>query len=196
MRKRVFIAILAAAALLVAPVAGTDAKPDGVGGGKLDGVGGGKLDGVGGPTGSKKCEKPRSVGFKVNGTFGGFDGTGLSGDLTVNVVNANRHARDWLAVNPATFPLDGDENVKFIGLVGFEDAVATDVVKLKAKLELPKHGCPVLPEDDAVPVEDAVTEVGAEDAQLEASTDLEVTKVKVKRPNANDTDETDTVETD
>ena len=63
MRKRVFIATLAAAAPLVAPVAGVDAKPDG----------GGK---------SKKCDKPKQVGFKLNGTFGGFDGTGLSGELT------------------------------------------------------------------------------------------------------------------
>ncbi len=53
MRKRVLFAALAVAALLVAPVAGTDAKPNG----------------DGGPTKSKKCEKPKRVGFKVNGTL-------------------------------------------------------------------------------------------------------------------------------
>ena len=52
-----------------------------------------------------------------------------------------------------------------------------DRVKLKAKLELLKHGC-----------EDAVTEVGAEDTQLEASTDLDVKKIKVKRPDATESD--------
>ena len=57
------------------------------------------------------------------------------------------------------------------GTIGLEDALMDDRVKLKAKLELLKHGC-----------EDAVTEVGAEDTQLEASTDLDVKKIKVKRP--------------
>jgi hypothetical protein len=215
MRKRVFIATLAAAALLVAPVAGTDAKPDGVGGGKPEGVGGGKPEGVGGgkpegvgggkPEGggnAKKCEKPRLVGFKVNGTFMTFiaDDTEVIGDLTVNVIRANRHARDWLGgETSATFVIPSSAKIKFIGVtdipgvtgtgtIGFEDALNTpppDRVKLKGKLELLKHGCPV---EDAVPVEDTVPEVGAEDTQLETSTDLEVTKVKVKRPNENQPD--------
>jgi hypothetical protein len=198
---------LAAAALLVAPVAGSAAKqdgvdggkPEGVGGGKPEGVGGGKPDGVGGPTGSKKCEKPRSVGFKVNGTFGQYvAGILPAADLTVNVIHANRHARDWLGVplpTPATFELDGTEMLKFIGLAGFEDAVATDVVKLKAKLALPKHGCP--PEEDAVTeLDEEGTEVSQESTELsEDGTQPDVTKVKVKRPNT-ETDEAETVETD
>jgi hypothetical protein len=181
MRKRVFIAILAAAALLVAPVAGTDAKQDG----------------DSGATKSKKC-KPRLLGFKVNGTFGRFDVTGLSGDLTVAVEHANRHARDWLGgATSATFNLAADPEgvkIKFIGVtdnpvltgagtIGFEDAVTTDRVKVKAKLEELKHGC-----EEAVPEDDAVTEVGAEDTQLEVSTGLDVKKIKVKRPDATESD--------
>ena len=147
MRKRVLFATLAAAALLVAPVAGAEAKQDG----------------DGGATKSKKCEKPKQVGFKVKGTLlAGSDLTTI--DMTVS--HANRHARDWLAENFPTFVLDdfvvddeGDENIKFIGVtdiltdtnvtVGFEDAVGDEFrVKLKGKLELLKHGCP---EENAVP---------------------------------------------
>jgi hypothetical protein len=134
MRKRVFIATLAAAALLVAPVAGTDAKQDG----------------DGGSTTSKKCDKPKpkQVGFKVNGTFVDYVGT----ELTVEVVRANRHADDWLAEFFSTsdphFNTDVDK-IKFIGVtddidpdgVGFEDAKVGDRVKIKAKLTLPRHGC-------------------------------------------------------
>ena len=165
MRKRVFIATLAAAALLVAPVAGSDAKQDG----------------DSGATKSKKCEKTKLVGFKVRGTLlAGSDLTTI--DMTVS--HANRHARDWLAENAPSFVLldflvndEGDENIKFIGVtdiltdtnvtVGFEDAVGDKFrVKLKGKLELLKHGC-----EDAV--EDAVLE---EDAVPE----VDVRKVKVK----------------
>jgi hypothetical protein len=162
MRKRVLLAALAAGALLVAPVAGTDAKQDGDGG-------------------SKKCEKTKSVGFKVRGAFAGFVGTGLIGDLTVAVDHANRHASDWLGepFPPSTpFALDGTEKVKFIGLTSFADAVTTDRVKLKAKLEELKHGCPPPPE------EDAVLEEGEGDTALdEVNTEPDVKKVKVKRPN-------------
>ena len=66
MRKRVLFATLAAAALLVAPVAGAEAKQDG----------------DGGATKSKKCEKPKQVGFKVKGTLlAGSDLTTI--DMTV-----------------------------------------------------------------------------------------------------------------
>ena len=122
----------------------------------------------------------------------GFDGTGLSGELTVAVEHANRHARDWLGgATTATFNLAADPEsvkIKFIGVtdipgvtgagtIGLEDALMDDRGLLKAKLELLKHGC-----------EDAVTEVGAEDTQLEASTDLDVKKIKVKRPDATESD--------
>jgi hypothetical protein len=165
MRKRVLLAALAAGALLVAPVAGADAKQDG----------------DGGATKSKKCEKTKLVGFKVKGTLvAGSDLTTI--DMAVS--HANRHARDWLAENAPSFVLldflvndEGDENIKFIGVtdiltdtnvtVGFEDAVGDKFrVKLKGKLELLKHGC-----EDAV--EDAVLE---EDAVPE----VDVRKVKVK----------------
>jgi hypothetical protein len=170
MQKRVLLAALAAAALVVAPVAGAGAKQDGDGG-------------------SKKCEKTKSVGFKVSGTFAEFDGTGLTGDLTVAVEHANRHASDWLGgLTSATFELDGTEKVKFIGLTGFADAVTTDRVKLKAKLEQLKHGCP--------PEEDAVLEEGEGDTELDqVSTEPDVKKVKVKRP-ATETDENETDQTD
>jgi hypothetical protein len=148
MRKRVLFATLAAAALLVAPVAGVDAKPDGVGK-------------------SKKCDKPK-VGFKVNGTFDGYDGTLLS----LDVVRANRHARDWLDDgNDPSFDTSDVETSKFIGVtdrstdgVGFEDVVEGDRVKIKAKLALPERGC--------------------ETTELEGDTDPEVKKIKVKRPAA------------
>jgi hypothetical protein len=146
MRKRVFIATIAAAALLVAPVAGVEAKPDGQGK-------------------SKKCDKPKRVGFKINGTFDGYDGT----ELSVEVVRANKHARNWLDdSNDPIFDTSGVDKIKFIGVtdtgtdgVGFEDAVEGDRVKIKAKLTLPKHGC-----------EDGV--------------ELEVKKIKVKRPDASE----------
>lgn len=175
MQKRVLLAALAAAALVVAPVAGSHAKQDGDGG-------------------SKKCEKKtKSVGFKVRGAFDGFVDTGLGGDLTVAVDHANRHASDWLGgLTSATFELDGTEKVTFIGLtdnpsiipgagtIGFEDAVTTDRVKLKAKLEQLKHGCPPPPEEDAVLEGD--TELD------QVSTEPDVKKVKVKRADTAETD--------
>ena len=169
MRKRVFIATLAAAALLVAPVAGVDAKPDA----------GGK---------AKKCDKPKQVGFKVNGTL--QDASGLT-TIDMTVSHANRHARDWLAENAPSFVLldflvddAGDENIKFIGVtdtgnvgVDFEDALGVEFrVKLKGKLELLKHGCPApvpeenaVLEENAVPVEDAVPEVDVKKVKVKAT---------------------------
>jgi hypothetical protein len=173
MRKRVLLAALTAGALLVAPVAGADAKPDGDDGG----------------TKAKKCEKPRLVGFKVKGTL--VAGSDLA-TIDVALITANRHARAWLAENVPGFVLgdsvvdlddfvvddQGDEKIKFVGVtddvaplgvLGFEDAVG-DRVKVKAKLELLKHGCPApVLEEDTVLEDDAV----------------DVRKVKVK---ATDTD--------
>jgi hypothetical protein len=154
MRMRVLLAALAAAALLVVPVAGADAK----------------TNGDGGPTKSKKCKKPKQVGFKVKGDFVDFAGT----ELTVDVIRANRHADDWLAEffpsSDPTFDATGVEKIKFVGVtddvapdgVGFEDAEVGDRVKLKAKLALPKRGC-------------------------EGEVELTVKKIKVKRPNDNAT---------
>ena len=151
MRKQVLLAALAAAALLVAPIAGADAKPNG----------------GGGPTKSKKCEKPKRLGFKVNGTFVDY----VAPDLTVEVRRANRHADGWLAeffpTSDPSFDTTGVEKTKFIGVtddvapagVGFEDAQVGDRVKLKAKLLVPKRGC-------------------------EGEVLLKVKKIKVKRPNA------------
>jgi hypothetical protein len=160
MRKRVLLAALAAGAVLVAPVAGADAKPDGDGGG----------------TKAKKCDKTKLVGFKVKGTL--VAGSDLT-TIDVALISANRHARDWLAENAPGFVLgdsvvdlddfvvdDGgvDEKIKFVGVtdnnldatVDFEDAVG-DRVKVKAKLELLKHGCPApVLEEDAVLDQDAV----------------------------------------
>ena len=186
MLNRVLLVAVAASALLVAPIAITDAKkPEGVGGGKPEGVGGGKPEGVGS---AKKCEKPRRVGFKINGTLP-LDAYAAP-LLTVDVTRANRHARDWLdAGNEPIFDTLDAENVKFIGVtdtgvdgVCFEDAAFGDSVKLKAKLELPKHGCEGEPE----PVNDTA---------LQVSDELDITKIKVKRAD-NGTDETETVETD
>jgi hypothetical protein len=156
MRKRVLFATLGAAALLVAPVAGAEAKQDG----------------DGGATKSKKCEK--LVGFKFKGTL--LAGSDLT-TIDVALISANRHARDWLAANAAGFVLgdsdedlddfdvddDGDETIKFVGFdatVDFEDAVG-DLIKVKGKLALPKQGCD---EENAVLEED----------------DVDVRKVKVK----------------
>ena len=152
MRKRILIATLTAAALLVAPVAGTDAKPDG----------------VGGPTGPKKCDKQKSVGFKVRGTFDGY----VAPNLTIAVEHFNRHAGDWLDGNDPIFDTT-DAKIKFIGVtdtgngtVGFEDALDTDRVKLKAKLLEPKKGC-------------------------DGEVTIEVKKITVKRPGGTDTDQID-----
>lgn len=99
------------------------------------------------------------------------EGENVGTDVLVDVVRANRHADDWLVDNVPTFPTVGVEKIKFIGVtddvapvgVGFEDALEDDRVKLKAKLALPKHGC-------------------------EGEVLLEVKKIKVKRPNADETE--------
>jgi hypothetical protein len=160
MRKRVLLAALAAGALLVAPVAGADAKQDG----------------DDGATKSKNCDK--LVGFKFKGTL--VDGSDLD-TIDVALISANRHARDWLAENVSDFDLgdlgdeevdlegfevdDGgvDETIKFVGFdatVDFEDADG-DLVKVKGKLALPKQGC------------------ADEDAELDRDA-VDVRKVKVK----------------
>ena len=148
--RRILLSALAAAAVLVAPVASAGAKqhndkpPDG------------------GSNGGKKCDKPKRVGFKVNGTFDSH----VDPDLTVTVTRANKHARRWLEDNPPVFDVSSARMIKFIdvtdtgdGTAGFEDALTTDRVKINAMLKKPKRSC---------------------DGDLE----LRVKKVKVKRPSA------------
>jgi hypothetical protein len=66
--------------------------------------------------------RPR-VGFKINGAFAGYAGT----ELSVEVVRANRHARDWLADNEPVFDTSGVENTKLIGVTdtGFDGTTSS-----------------------------------------------------------------------
>jgi hypothetical protein len=90
---------------------------------------------------SHKCAKPRRVGFVVRGTFASID---PSGNVTIDLVGANHHARRFLA-GATTFSFDtqgaGAPSVRFVGLTGFDQATTTDQVVAIGKLALPKHGC-------------------------------------------------------
>jgi hypothetical protein len=135
--KKSLLSVLAIGAIAVVPVAGAQAKPVH----KIN-KGQSKAKSVKGK--SKKCAKLQRVGFVVDGTFGSY----ADPDLTVAVVEANRHARSWVAANGSTFSTagarmafegvtDGDTD----GFVTFADVLSTDQVILVGKLTRPKKGC-------------------------------------------------------
>jgi hypothetical protein len=134
--KKSILSMLAIAAIAAVPVAGAQAKPPaGKGKHRVTKLNKGK---------SKKCAKLQRVGFVVDGTFGSY----ADPDLTVDVVEANKHARGWVAANGSTFSTtgasvafegvtDGDAD----GLVSFADVTSTDQVIVVGKLSRPKKGC-------------------------------------------------------
>jgi hypothetical protein len=141
--KKVLLSVLAIAAIVAVPVAGAQAKPPAykVNKGKALGKAKAKAKAKGK---ARRCAKPQRVGFVVDGTFGSY----TDPDLTVNVVEANKHAGGWVAANGSTFPMAGvaaafegvtDGNAD--GLVSFADLTSTDQVIIVGKLSRPKKGC-------------------------------------------------------
>ncbi len=93
---------------------------------------------------SKRCSKLQRVGFVVEGTFGGY----ADPDLTVDVVEANRHARGWMAAGGSTFStagarvlFDGVTDGDGDGSVTFADVESTDQAIVVGKLRRPKKRC-------------------------------------------------------
>lgn len=128
--KKIIVCAVVAVSLVAMPVLSAEAKP-----------------GKGGKSAkaqkSKRCKKPRRLGFVVRGSLASFDAE----SVTLTVAKANRHARRYLESNPATFST-ADAKVRFVGVtdtgtdgVGVEDVVATDVVRIRGKLVVPKRGC-------------------------------------------------------
>jgi hypothetical protein len=96
------------------------------------------------PANSKRCGKAQKVGFAVIGTFGSY----AEPELAVDVTEANKHARGWIAENGSSFDVtgagatfEGIEDADASRTVGFEDALAGDAVELGGKLLRPKRGC-------------------------------------------------------
>jgi len=136
--KKLILVVLAGLATVALPVMGAEAKPSPD---KAAGKHGAK---------SKRCDKARSVGFVVRGTFASADGA----SVTVTVERANKHASRWLEDGGVpTFDTTG-LTVEFVGVVDGDasgtvdlaDALTTDRVHVKGKLALPKRKC----EGDAV----------------------------------------------
>jgi hypothetical protein len=146
MRKALAIAISTTAIVGVAAAGATATPPEGAGPPESAG----KPES---PGSSAKCKKPHGVAFVVGGTLTGYSEL----DLTLEVSQANRHARRWLESNEPTFSTEGAV-VSFVGVtdadasgaVGFEDVAATDRVRVIGKLVKPKPGC----EDDEAVVPD------------------------------------------
>jgi hypothetical protein len=133
--KKLIVVALAGLATLALPIVGAEAKPPGAGGEKAAGKGGTK---------SKRCKKPRAVGFVAAGTLASVEGSSVN----LTVVRANRHARRWLESNEAAFDT-ADLTVSFAGVTDAElsgavdlaDVLPTDRVRVLGKLALPKRGC-------------------------------------------------------
>jgi len=133
--KKMIVVALAGLATLALPVVGAQAKSPRAGGEHAAGKGGEK---------SKRCKKPRAVGFVAAGTLASVDGSSVS----LTVARANRHARRWLETSEATFDT-ADLTVSFVGVtdgdlsgaVDLADALPTDRVRVLGKLALPKRGC-------------------------------------------------------
>ena len=132
--KRIIILALAGLATLALPLA-AGAKPPSADGQKPAGKHGAK---------SKRCAKPKRVGFVAAGPLVAVD----QSSLTVGVERGNRHARRWLEDNDAVFDVDG-LTVGFAGVVDGDasgtvdlaDVLAGDRVRVVGKLSLPKRGC-------------------------------------------------------
>jgi hypothetical protein len=133
--KKLIVITLAGLATLALPVVGAQAQPPSAGGEKAAGKGGAK---------SKRCKKPRALGFVAAGALASVEGS----SVTLTVARANRHARRWLETSDATFDTAG-LTVSFVGVtdgdlsgaVELADVLPTDRVRVLGKLALPKRGC-------------------------------------------------------
>jgi hypothetical protein len=96
------------------------------------------------PAPPKRCAKSQKVGFAVVGTLNAY----ADPELTVDVIEANKHARGWIAEHGSAFDVtgaeatfEGIEDADANGAVGFEDALAGDSAELGGKLLRPKPRC-------------------------------------------------------
>ena len=96
------------------------------------------------PGSSKRCAKSPAVGFVAAGSLAGYDETTVS----LDVAQANRHARRWLAANDPVFSLigvqpsfEGVTDANADGVVDLADVTAGDRVQVMGKLARPKRGC-------------------------------------------------------
>ena len=132
--KKLIVVALAGLATLALPIVGAEAGPPWAGGEKAAGKGGTK---------SKRCKKPRAVGFVAAGTLASVEGSSVN----LTVVRANRHAA-LARGNEAAFDT-ADLTVSFAGVtdgdlsgaVDLADVLPTDRVRVLGKLALPKRGC-------------------------------------------------------
>lgn len=135
MTKNLIVVALAALATLAFPVLAAEAKRPAAGAEKAAAKQGTK---------SQRCKKPRSVGFVVRGSLAAYD----QASVELAATGSNRHAARWLEQNTSVFDTSG-LTLTFAGVTDADasastdlaDVVATDVVKVKGKLSLPKAGC-------------------------------------------------------
>ena len=128
--KKIALVAMTSTALLAGPALAAEAK--------------GPKSGSGKSGSSKRCAKTTKVGFQLRGSLANYDAESVS----VTVTKANKHAKGWLAANPATFALTGVE-LKFEGVtdsdgngvVDLGDVLPSDRVKVDGKLAQPKRGC-------------------------------------------------------
>ena len=154
-------------ALLAFPLVAADAKPGKGKGGKHSAHS--LVDGKGNRAAARKCSKLRKVGFAARGPLAAFSAE----DVTITVAKANKHARSFIEGDSHTFALAG-ARVKFEGVtdadgsgtVDFADVVSTDVVKVGGKVARPKRGC-------------------------DAESTVQVRKVHVERPAADEAEDSD-----
>jgi hypothetical protein len=134
MTKNLIVVALAALATLALPVLAAEAKRP---------AGAEKAAAKQG-TKSQRCKKPRSVGFIVRGSLAAHD----QASVELAATSSNRHAARWLEQNTSAFDTTG-LTLTFAGVtdadasgsIDLADVVATDVVRVKGKLSLPKAGC-------------------------------------------------------
>lgn len=153
MRKKMLVAT-AALSVLAFPLAVADARP----GGGQSGHGAEQVPDGAGTTehpaagqqppenrhAGRRCAKPKSVGFAVQGSLASF----TPESVTLDVKRANRHARAYIASAGSTFTI-GAARVRFEGVtdadasgtVDFADVLPTDKVMAIGKVAGPKRGC-------------------------------------------------------
>ena len=86
---------------------------------------------------SKKCAKPRTVGFVVKGTFV----SGAEKSVTLKVTKANRHARKSGLVTIGENFTAVARKVRYVNSSGPADAQVGDKVRVVGKVTKLKKGC-------------------------------------------------------
>lgn len=130
---------------LMASLVGGSTLAEAAGQGKARSGGAGKSEAAAGPKAgakgkSRKCAKPRRVGFVVRGTFVSGDAT----SVTLKVLKANRHAlRSGLVTIGEDFTAAPTRagRIRYVNRSGPGDAQATDKVRAVGKVTKLKRGC-------------------------------------------------------